>query len=342
MPVNKYALLRYRIIHRCLRNRYRPYPDKEFLRRQCEESLFGATDGSRLSAKTIERDLRDMREDAVLGFYAPIVYSKEHQGYHYSDPEYDIDHKPLSEEESDALAFAANTLFQFRDSGIFQQYSFAIEKIFEHWQLQHEPDPTEQSLVRFESVPYMRGSTHLKPIYQAMRQRFRIGFVYQKFSGEESSHRILDPYLLKEYRNRWYVIGYELKNKKIQSFGLDRILELEVLAEMFERDPGFDPDHYFQHAMGITEGGLTPERVVLSFSPFQGKYLKSQPLHHSQEVLKDNKQEFRIAITVLVSFELYQIILGYGPEVRVMEPETLKNDVARKLKLASAQYKAVK
>jgi predicted DNA-binding transcriptional regulator YafY len=342
MPANKYALLRYRIIHRCLRNRYRPYPDKEFLRRQCEESLYGSSDGSGLSVKTIERDLRDMREDGVLGFYAPIVYSKEHQGYYYADPEYDIDQKPLSEEESDALAFAANTLFQFRDTGIFQQYAFAIEKIFEHWQLHNEPDPLEQSLVRFESVTYIRGSGYLKPIYQAMRQRYRIGFSYQKFSGEATTFRLLDPYLLKEYRNRWYVIGYELKNKKVQSFGLDRIQELEVVEEMFDRDPGFDPDQYFRHAIGITEGGLEPERVILSFTPFQGKYLKSQPLHHSQEILEDNAREFRIAITVLVSFELFQLILGYGAEVRVLQPESLRDIISQRIEQAAMHYRGKK
>jgi predicted DNA-binding transcriptional regulator YafY len=339
MPVNKYALLRYRIIHRCLSNRYRPYPDKEFLRRQCEEALYGTSDGSGLSAKTIERDIRDMREDAVLGFYAPIVYSKEHQGYYYDDPGFDLDQKPLSEEESEALAFAANTLFQFRDTGIFQQYSFAIEKIFEHLQLHNEPDPVEASLVRFETMPYTRGSQYLKPIYQAMRQRYRITFIYRKFSDEAPSQRVLEPYLLKEYRNRWYVIGKEKNVEKIRSFGLDRIEELTRTDEMFGRDANFDPDQYFRHAIGITQGGLTPERIVLSFSPFQGKYLMTQPLHHSQEIIRNDDQEFRIAITVLTSFELFQLILGYGPEVNVLEPESLRLKVAQMLELTVGKYR---
>lgn len=338
MPANKYALLRYRIIHRCLANRYRPYPDKSYLRQQCEEALYGSSDGNRISEKTIERDLRDMREDPLLGYYAPINYNRQEKGYFYGDPDFDMDNKPLSAEEADALAFAANTLFQFKETGMFQPYAFAIEKIFEQLQFGNPQDVASDSIVQFETVPFFRGSHFLKPIFQAIRQRKVIRFRHQKYQDEHQTDRRMDPYLLKEFRNRWYMIGRVHEKSRIQSFGLDRLHHIEILDDSFDRDPDFNPDIYFRHTLGITEAGLQPETVVLSFSPLQGHYLKTQPIHQSQQILIDNREEFRISIRVLKTFELIQLILGYGPEVKVMEPPGIKEEITARLEKAFQQY----
>ena len=340
MPANKYALLRYRIIHRCLANKYHPFPDKSYLRQQCEEAIYGTCDGTNLSEKTIERDLRDMREDDLLGYHAPILYSREHKGYYYGDPEYDIGMKPLSAEENDALAFAANTLFHFRDVGMFQPFAFAIEKIFEHTHLDTGKGEPVENIVQFETVPWFRGSHFLKTIFQAIRNQMSIKIIHRKYQDDTPTFRTIDPYLLKEYRNRWYVIGFDHEKQRIQSFGLDRLHEVEILERHFIRQDEFDPDIYFRHSIGITEAGLNPEKVILSFTPLQGNYLKTQPIHQSQKILADNETEFRISLDVLVTFELYQLILGYGPQVKVIEPVHLKNDVEEKLIQALEQYAA--
>jgi predicted DNA-binding transcriptional regulator YafY len=340
MPLNKYALLRYRIIHRCLSNRYLPYPSKDFLREKCEEALYGSTDGSKLSVKTIERDLRDMREDDLLGYHAPILYCKIHHGYYYGDPEFDLDHKPLSPEEADALAFAANTLFQFKDTGMFQPYAFAIEKIFEQLQFRQDEDKDLPALVQFETAPYFKGSHFLQPVYRALRQQAPIRFWYHKFQDEHATLRTLDPYLLKEYRNRWYVIGIEHEKQRYQSFGLDRMSDVRVLDETYHRRGDFNPETYFRYAIGITEAGLLPEVVILSCSPQLGNYLKTQPLHHSQRTLVDNEEEYRISMEVLVTYELIQIILGYGADVMVISPSHLKKSVVESTTKALKRYRS--
>jgi len=114
MPANKYALIRYRVIDECLSNKYRRYPTKEDIRAACEDALYGSLD-ARVSISTIEKDMYAMRNDAALGYEAPIVYDKYEKGYYYSDPEYTIKKIPLGEEDLDALQFAAMTLYQFRD-----------------------------------------------------------------------------------------------------------------------------------------------------------------------------------------------------------------------------------
>jgi predicted DNA-binding transcriptional regulator YafY len=114
MPANKFALLRYRIIDRCINNTGNPYPSKENLRTSCEEALYGS-DGEHISISTIEKDIWSMRNEAELGYYAPISYHRDHKGYFYEEEGYSINEIQLNEDDLDAIRFAANTLIQFRD-----------------------------------------------------------------------------------------------------------------------------------------------------------------------------------------------------------------------------------
>lgn len=330
MPLNKYALLRYRIIHRCLTDPHHPYPDKEHLRAQCEEALYGSRDGLNVSLKTIERDLRDMREDPMLGYHAPVLYHREHKGYYYGDPGFDPDQGPMKPLDREALTFAAQTLFQFREAGMFQPYAFAIEKIFARLQVPGAEKPDEP-IIQFESAPLSQGHEYLHPLYRAVHQHLKVQFWYHKFGETSATLRVLSPLLLKEYRNRWYLIGMEKGKSSVKSFGLERISDVVILDEPADDPQGIDPAARFRHAIGITEGGLEPEEVILEFTPGARHYLITQPLHPSQEVISDTGKVFTIRLRVVINFELIQIILGYGPEVKVQEPRHLQSTIQKKL-----------
>ena len=120
----KNAQIRYRVIDRCIGNKYAPYPTKENLRKACEEALYGSDVGEDICDSTIEKDMRSMRDE----FDAPIKYSKIYKGYYYTDPTYSIDKIPLSEDDIEAIKFASSTLMQFRHVGLFKQFGFAIDK----------------------------------------------------------------------------------------------------------------------------------------------------------------------------------------------------------------------
>ena len=125
MPKTKYVLIRLRVIDGCIRNHYRPYPTLEQLRNACEEKLFGTENGEDIAIRTIERDLTTLKNE----YDAPIKYNRERKGYYYEDNDFSLENFPLTQEEIDAIKFAANTLYQFRNTDIFSAYSAAIEKI---------------------------------------------------------------------------------------------------------------------------------------------------------------------------------------------------------------------
>jgi hypothetical protein len=120
MPHIKNALIRYRIIDRMLRNKYKPFPSKEALRSACEDALFGSESGAHICASTIEKDLFTMK----MEHDAPIRYSKKNGGYFYEDPDFSINDVPLSEDELSSIRFAVSTLQQFREVPFFQQFGF--------------------------------------------------------------------------------------------------------------------------------------------------------------------------------------------------------------------------
>jgi predicted DNA-binding transcriptional regulator YafY len=326
MPHIKNALIRYRIIDKCIRNKYNPFPSKRDLREACEESLFGSIDGAHICDSTIEKDLFSMR----IEHDAPIKYSTGNRGYFYEDPDFSINDIPLTENDLEAISFAAKTLMQFKDVEMFKQFGSAIDKIVDRVAVS-QTEEAEQ-FIQFESTASDGGSEFLSPLLEAIKKKVWVEFEYASFvSGELKPRRVI-PLLLKQYSNRWYLISFDESKKDYITYALDRIEDLTVTTEKFVELIDFKPDNYFKHAIGITSGNTPPETIVLRASIVAAKYLDSLPFHSSQKVkeMKDEYVEFSLFVNV--SEELIRAILSYGGEIKVQEPKTLKDELQRRAK----------
>ena len=340
MSLHKYALIRYRIIDNLLRNKYQPYPTIEQIRTKCEESLFGSDYGEHVSISTIEKDLRAMREDSELGFEAPIKYFRKYKGYQYTDPEYTIQKIPLKSEDVDAIKLAANTLFNFRESPLFAQFRFAIEKIFDRLNIATEVQDTRlENVVQFDAYPNYPGNEYLTEIYTAITEKKALEITYQKFNSAEKTNRIIQAYLLKEYRYRWYLIGFSEEKNKVITFALDRISNIQTLDKTFEINKNFNPDSFFKYSFGITQSESIPEEIVLHFDNEQIGYIETQALHSTQIITKFPKY-FEVKLELVPSFEFYERILSYGNRVEVISPKSLRKKIKDKLKEALENYKS--
>lgn len=212
MPHIKNALIRYRIIDKALRNKYKTYPSKEDLRYACEEELYGDSIGRHICDSTIEKDMYAMK----MEHDAPIKYSKKNGGYYYTDPEFSINEIPLSSDDIDSIKFAASTLAQFKDAAIFKQFGFALNKIIERVSVSEETNTDESDkYVQFERGTTLRGSEHLPLLLNAIKERKITYFEYKSFVSSQQKKRKVVPLLLKEYRNRWYLISYDLVKSTI-------------------------------------------------------------------------------------------------------------------------------
>jgi predicted DNA-binding transcriptional regulator YafY len=337
MPANKYALLRYRIIDKTIRNKYKPYPSKEDLRLACEEALYNSNH-ERISDSTIEKDLYAMRNEEGLGFFAPIKFSREFQGYFYEDPEYSIDDLPLNDEDVEAIKFAATTLSQFKHLEIFNQFGSAIDKIMGRVSI--SADLKNESLgefIQFENTPTAKGTDHIPTILEAIRTKNQVLMTYKSFLVGIENVRTFHPYLLKEFRSRWYTIGLDTKDHKIKTFALDRISEVKLKDEPFKVQPDFDVEEFFRYTYGITSTSEKPEKIILQFDAQQSNYIRTQPLHSSQQVIKDD-DGLKIELTLHITPELVMQLLSFGPHVTVIRPQILKQKIQSELRSALENY----
>ena len=192
--------------------------------------------------------------------------------------------------------------------------------------------------ISFEAQEALRGVTHLKHLLFAIKQHRMVSFVHESFFTSAKKQVSIAPYMLREYQNRWYVVGTYENSSTPYVFGIDRIYDLKMSDKVFKPDEAITPHELFRHVIGLTLRPNKIEDVVLSFTPQQGKYVKALPWHPSQEIVADNDKEFRVRLRVAVNYELEQKILTHTDAVQVISPKELAHTIRDKLLGALRKY----
>ena len=333
MPKNKDALIRYRVINKCFLEK-KNVTLKELVT-ACEEAL----DISPLSERTIEADIRAMRFDRGLGYNAPIKMNRSKGVYYYDDPAYSIDNIPLNEEELDSLLFASRLLEQFKDIELFRTFKGSIDKLVEAVNVYHLPEYKDiRNFIEFERVDYTKGTDHLKELIGAIKDKSVINIEYQSFTSKRSTFHIVHPYHLKEYRNRWFIIGYNEQYSEIRTYGLDRIIKIQVEETLRFKDVGFDAQKYYENVIGISVSHEEPVEIHIAFSELQTQYIESQPLHKSQEFVKKLDDKYIYKFLFVPNYEFYALLLGLGEEVEIIKPFKIRNSIRTLINKVHAKY----
>ncbi|MBB78936.1 MAG: hypothetical protein CL844_08045 [Crocinitomicaceae bacterium] len=323
MPHIKNALIRYRIIDKCIGNKYSPFPSKRDLREACEEALYGSIDGEHICDSTIEKDIFNMR----MEHDAPIKYSKLNLGYYYENPNFSINDIPLTEDELSSISFAAKTLMQFKNVNMFRHFGSAIDKIVDRISVSNDDNG---EIIQFEKSISGEGNEFLTPILDAIKEELLVTFDYTSFiSGEMKPRKVL-PLLLKEYSNRWYLISFDLNKDDYITYSLDRIEDLVITTDKMKRPSDFNPDNYFKYSIGITSGNQSPEIVRFKANNIASRYIDSLPFHSSQRILDMHEEGYTFELKVNISEELIRSMLSYGGEISVLKPRSLKDEIEKR------------
>jgi predicted DNA-binding transcriptional regulator YafY len=315
MPHIKNALIRYRIIDRMIRNPYKTYPSKSDLREACEESLFGSTYGDHICDSTIEKDLFAMR----MEHDAPIKYSRKHEGYFYEDPDYTINDIPLSEDELESIRFAVQTLQQFQEVPYFKEFGSAIDKIATRVAVAGTEGNETSAFIGFETAYSSIGNQWLPLLLTAIQEKKTCHFTYASFKSGIAKERNVLPVYLKEYRNRWYLISFDLEKSDWITYALERMDGLVVNEAQHLLKEAFNPSSFFAETIGITTEKKAAERIELRVNDIASKYIESQPLHSSQEKIGTNQ----FVLTVQINEELIRTLLGFMGELQIISPAHL-------------------
>ena len=338
MPVNKNAHSRFRIIDKCINDTRHRYPSLEYLAKRCSDMLH--TD---ISTSTIEKDLAAMKKDHPVGHSAPIIYSKQHKGYAYSEVGFSISELNLQDEEWNALKFSAQLLYQYRNVPIFADFKSAIDRINTRFSLDLGIDEKIMNqAVQFERSVAENGQEWIREIYDAIKSRYAIQFRYNNIYKKKTGDYTIIPYLLKEHRNRWYMIGWEEKREDYLTFALDRIESIETISIAHKRRTDFHADTFFQHATGIMEGSSKPVNVELAITEPISKLVLLEPIHPSQKLISEKNGVTKISMNVYENEELYLRILGLGSNCTVLKPSSLRKNISEMIKKMGKNYNCSK
>ena len=181
-------------------------------------------------------------------------------------------------------------------------------------------------IVDFERNPSLKGLEHLNPLYDTIASRQTVSILYRSFNARQPAEFILFPYLLKEYRNRWFLFGSRAGDMKIFNLALDRIVDFHPCPDIpFKENPDFTPD-YFDSVVGVTrDSRLKRETVRIIADNSQASYILTKPLHSSQRLIEKNRTDgsMTFELDVVINPELITQLLGFGAGIRVTAPESL-------------------
>ena len=334
MSVNKNALIRYKTIDKCLQNRYRKWTLDDLIE-ACSDALYeyeGIDKG--VSKRTVQADIQIMRSDK-LGYFAPIiVLDKKYDTY--EDPDYSITNIPLTEQDLSKLTEAVEFMKQFQGFSHFKELDGMVQKLEDHI---YSQKTATKPVIDFEKNENLKGLEYLDTLYNAIIKKHVIRLTYKSFKARQANSFDFHPYLLKEFRNRWFVLGKKTGGKGILNLALDRIVAVDRSSSAYEEAENFDPSTYFHNAIGVS---ISPQVELMDVQLFidhsHAPYIITKPIHHSQEVI--NRDNFGVTISLKIqhNFELEKEILSFGESIKVLQPQDLKRKIKDRLNQNISNY----
>jgi predicted DNA-binding transcriptional regulator YafY len=336
MPVNRNALIRYRTIDNCLKNRFRKWTLNDLID-ACSDALYeyqGIDLG--VSRRTVQADIEMMRSNK-LGYEAPIVVVDK-KYYTYEDKNFSITNIPLNQQDMQVLSEAATLLKQFKGFSDFMGLNEMVSKLEDKIYTQKTQSAP---VIDFEKNDNLKGLEYIEGIRKAIVGQTALSITYQSFKARGPNTFCFSAYMLKEYRNRWFVLGRShLRNAQLQNLALDRIQAIEeTAAEVYRPNTSIDLANYYSDVIGVTKSaGQRDVEVVFWIDNDNAPYLITKPLHASQKLLSTDADGMIFSIRVILNFELERELLGFGPKIKVLGPRLLRKSIREQLTKALGHY----
>ncbi len=335
MALNKNALIRYKTIDKCLQNNYRQWTLNDLIE-ACSDALHEYEGREvNVSKRTVQLDIQLMRSDK-LGYNAPIVaYDRKY--YKYEDEDYSITDIPITENDMNVLSETVEMLKQFKDFSLFSELGGIIQRLEDKV---YTEKTHQSSIIHLDKNENLKGLHWLDELYQAIQKKVVLKLEYKSFKAIEANTITFHPCLLKEFNNRWFLVGMGNKNNGVVNLALDRIISIDYDFATSYTDFEFDADTFYKDVVGVTVNqGERASNIKLWVDRYNAPYVITKPMHHSQLIEKENEDgSVEVNIKVKINFELERLILGFGDAIEVIQPERLRKRIAKKLEKAISLY----
>ena len=341
MAINKKALLRYKVLDRCFRNTRRNYTIEDLHNECCKALQENGTDG--VSIRQTKEDIAFMI--STKGWEIELDDKKDGRKkiYRYADPNFSIYNSPLGAEDISLLKETVKIISH--NKGLPQLGTIDLKGILS--KLDSKQDDVAKPIIEFDNNQDLEGIKYLEEIYFAIKEKVVLNINYKSFKTKDAYKATIHPYFLKEYNKRWFLFGYNpfFENLPICVMALDRMVGITTAfsTEYIENNT-IKWDEYFDDIIGVTLTSSDIEKVVLHFTEEAFHYVKTKPIHRTQNKKiteikdKDGNKLFKVSIKVKLNYELESLLLSFGDNVTVIEPQALRDKIQSRLKSATKKY----
>lgn len=335
MAQTKNALIRYKTIDKCLQNNYRQWTLDDLIEAVSEALFEYEGKENSVSKRTLQLDIQMMRSEK-LGYNAPIVvYDKKF--YKYEDEDFTITDIPLTETDINVLTETVSMLKQFKDFSLFNDVSDILQRLED--KIYAEKSHT-QPVIHLDKNEKLKGLHFLDEIYQAIIKKVVLKITYKSFKSREENTFLFYPFILKEFNNRWFLIGKKRKQEPVSNLALDRIIRIDYDFQTPYLNEAFDAEQFYKNVVGVTVNtGLKPRKIELWIDKIHAPYVITKPLHSSQRLIETYEDgSVKIHLFLIENYELERLLLGFGDGLEVLEPPRIRNRMKAILQKSLEKY----
>ncbi len=314
-------LIRYRTLDKCFRAKDKPYTlDNLFEAIKETYQEYGFDEDIKL--RQLRYDIQFMKSEEGWNIELEEGLRDGKKGlYRYKNRTYSILNKPIHPMEQDYLKMAIFVLDRFKTQKGVEWVNELIPKIEQELMQVGR----KKRAIQFDKNPYTKGLEWIETLFEAIVDKIVLSIQYEPF-GKPIQNIELHPYLLKEYNNRWYIVGQNFEHPNLTTLALDRIKGIDECTTKFSKSM-VDIDEYFEDVLGITRlKEAKVETIRLRFSQNRAKYVLTKPIHDSQKGKQLNEDStLDISLQLIINKELKQTLLAFGSDVEVLEPCSLRD-----------------
>mgnify|MGYP002527150827 CR=1 FL=1 len=330
MPTVKNAFERHKTLDKCFRDRRRKYYINDLL--EIVNRHISYYYGTEISERTLRNDIQYMMDSK--GYSAPIVKGMNgHRAYYYySKKDFSILKLPMSQKEMTQLSDTIQMLSRFKGLPDCSWMEETLVRFEETFHLNNLPN----GIVCFSQNPDLKGMKWFSTLYDTIIKKTVINISYAKFCGK-AYLREIHPYQLRQYNNRWFLIGMEpsmIKKVPVVVIPIDRIQDIKFAGEIvFQEYLGTDLDDYFGQVVGVSVNiGAVKEHIVIKVDYPAAGYIETKPLHNSQVIVEKTDNYVVFELNLIPNYEFETQLLGYLDECTIVKPDNLRKKLIERAK----------
>lgn len=272
--------------------------------------------------------------------YPDIIVKETRLGrnktYSYENPNSSIYKLKFNDEELSQLSQCMAILSQFEGM---PQMDW-LQSFMDRFKLSLNIESDGKQIVGFDYNPYLRGRQHFATLLTAISEKRVLALDYKNFKQEKVDTIIVHPYFLKEYNNRWFLLGFNEDKQKISNFAFDRIVSINTVSSPQYRENeeiDFNED-YFDDIIGVSHTNAEQQLVIIKVSKDTYPYIETKALHWSQSVVDRDEETVTIKLRVVPNYELEQCLLSYGEAITIEQPISLREKLKERINKMRNNY----